>query len=173
MNPRRLVQPAAEPVSLADVKLFLRIEHDAEDSLLSTLLQAAREAAESFLSVSFLEQTWQYTIEHHQDSWLNLPMSPVLAVAEIAMRDDASAWVVQSSSAYALIGDRIKLSPELTFQSALRVHYTAGMASDAANIPATIKHALLEHVTKLYETRGLDDVLDISHIYASLREVRV
>ena len=44
------------PVSLTEAKLFLRVEHDAEDSLIQTLIDAARTRVEGEVGVS-LEAT--------------------------------------------------------------------------------------------------------------------
>jgi len=42
----------AAPVTLAEARLFLRVEHDAEDELIQTLIEAARARVEGEVGLS-------------------------------------------------------------------------------------------------------------------------
>lgn len=55
--------PNEEPVSLAEIKEFLRIDGSDEDSLLSSFIKAATRRAEKFTGRVFITQTW--------DLWLD------------------------------------------------------------------------------------------------------
>ena len=58
-----LAGPAGEPVSLAEAKAFLRLDSDAEDGLLATLIAAARLHIESVSGKALLRQTWRLVLD--------------------------------------------------------------------------------------------------------------
>lgn len=174
ITPRRLVQPAHEPLSLEEVKLFLRIEHSAEDALLTTLLKAAREAAEHLLNISCITQTWQHQLTTAGCNTVILPYGPVasVSVVEVREREDAD-WSMLSPTHYTLRNHRLHIPSTALSLPELKITYVAGLASNASDVPASIRYALMQHVAVLYEARGSTAVVDVSHIYAGLREVRL
>jgi hypothetical protein len=60
----RLVDAASEPLSLADAKNFLRVEVDADDDLISSLISAARIDCETEVNRSFITTTWQLELDY-------------------------------------------------------------------------------------------------------------
>ena len=54
----RISQPSVEPVTLADAKLYLRVEITDDDALISSLITAARCLIEERIGVSLITQTW-------------------------------------------------------------------------------------------------------------------
>jgi len=56
--------PAAEPVALADAKLYARISTTADDAIVSDLIQTAREWLEVWTRRAFVIQTWLLTLDN-------------------------------------------------------------------------------------------------------------
>jgi len=55
--------PAQEPVSLSNVKTFIRLDSSSEDAILNAFISAARKHAEQYTQRAFITQTW--------DAWLD------------------------------------------------------------------------------------------------------
>lgn len=60
-----LTPPAAEPLSLADAKAFLRADTGDDDALIAALLGAARQHIEALTRRALLLQTWRLVL----DAW--------------------------------------------------------------------------------------------------------
>jgi hypothetical protein len=60
---RLVTGPAVEPVALADLKTYLRIDGTADDALLTSLIVAARVQLEQWLNRKLITQTWDYRLD--------------------------------------------------------------------------------------------------------------
>jgi uncharacterized phiE125 gp8 family phage protein len=88
--------PAVEPVSLAQAKLHLRLDGDAEDVLVASLITAVRMTVERKASLALVEQGWTLTL----DAWprgreIAVPLAPVSEVTSLTVygEDDTPAEV--------------------------------------------------------------------------------
>lgn len=86
--PRRLTAPVTEPISLADAKLHLRVEHTADDALIQNQISAARAFIEDYCSRAIGAQSWQQTVDGSPDA-LPIPLTraPVTAVTTVELVD--------------------------------------------------------------------------------------
>lgn len=156
--------PASEPVSLAEAKLHLQVDHSAEDTLITNLIVAAREYAESRMSAALITQT----IDAYYSGWpcdgFALPVAPVSAIVSITYTlADGTTSTVSSSVYTALLKLRRPavvlgycqqwpadvLMPGLP----IIIRMTAGYGAAAA-VPYRIKQALLLHIKHMFENRS-------------------
>ena len=92
--------PLVEPVSLAEAKAHLRVDHAFEDTLIGSLVTAARVHLELSLSRAFITQGWSLFL----DRWpvghvVQIPLAPVQSIASVLLRDeDGSATALPSSA---------------------------------------------------------------------------
>jgi uncharacterized phiE125 gp8 family phage protein len=160
-----IVTPAAsEPVSLAEAKLFLRIDHNSEDSLIATLIGAAREAVEAGCGRALITRR----VRESLDIWrrdavggAELGLGPVTNVVAVRLIADNGAQSVIDPARYRLDGrgDRPRLVFDTGLPATLRsvggieIEYDAGFASDAPSLPVSLRLATLHIVAALYEAR--------------------
>jgi hypothetical protein len=192
--------PAAEPVSLDDVKAFMRIDNADEDSLITELISAARQLCEQHLRKTLIHTTYKLTLDHFprcsEDKWwdgvveghighmfshnahLVLPAAPLESVTSITSYNDANTATVLDNSSYIVdtAGARIALNDGQTWPTDVRdtaaceVVYVAGYGADASSVPSAIKHAIKITVAAMYEDRECFGIPAAAH--AALKPYR-
>lgn len=154
--------PAAEPVTLAEAKLHLRVDGGDEDALIGSLVTAARQTCESASGRSFVTQTWKLTLDHFRGWLIELPRPPLQSVTSIVYVDPAGVSQTLSASLYEVD----VTSPTGTVapiwsgywpatqykRQAVAITYVAGYGAASA-VPEAIKAAIKLLVGHYYENR--------------------
>lgn len=156
--------PALEPVSLAEAKAHLRIDGTAEDALIQSLVVTSRLHIEAALGLALITQSWSYFLDRWPKAGrLVLPLRPVAAIAHIRVWDDEG--TSESLDAASFLLDGHGMPPRLVapagmsdptpkrVANGIEIGFTAGFGASAADVPATIRHALLLLVAHWYENR--------------------
>jgi uncharacterized phiE125 gp8 family phage protein len=154
-----ITPPALEPVTLAEVKAHLKLDTDADDALLGTLITAARARAEWFTGRAFVSQSWILWSDCWRES-VDIPLPPLAAVTAVTTyaRDDSSTELEAPDYSIDLAAGRVVLGPVappgLRRWNALAIAFDAGYGSEAGDVPADIRAAILELTAELYAYRG-------------------
>jgi uncharacterized phiE125 gp8 family phage protein len=159
-----ITPPASEPVSLAEAKLFLRVDHSAEDELISLLITAAREAVEAGIGRALITRR----VRESLDIWVReasqgalLGLGPVTNVVAVRLLADNGSQSVLDPERYRLDGNRDR--PRLVFASGvpatlrqiggIEIEYDCGYADEAGDLPVALRLATMQIVASLYELR--------------------
>lgn len=155
--------PAAEPVSTAEAKTHLRVDHTDEDTYIGTLIVAARQWVEHFTRRALISQTWEMAWDACPPRVFALPLPPLVSVTHIKFYDAANAATTVTSTEYQVDTSRepgrVLLHDTADWPSTILrpaagvvVTYVAGWASAAA-VPQAIKQATLLMIGHFYENR--------------------
>jgi uncharacterized phiE125 gp8 family phage protein len=90
---------AAEPLTLTEAKLHLRVDHSTDDDLITALIKASREYCENFTRRAIPSQTFDLKLDGFPDL-IELPMPPVTAITSITYVDANGDTQTLSSSLY-------------------------------------------------------------------------
>jgi uncharacterized phiE125 gp8 family phage protein len=150
--------PAAEPVTLAQAKAWLRVESGGdEDALIGALIPAARARAEWHTGHAFVTQSWTLWLDRTDDV-IEIPLPPLQSVTSVTLYAPDGAATVLDSDAYTVVDQRVILASAPTNIRAahgIAVAFTAGYG-DAAAVPPAIPSAILQIIAALYDHRGND-----------------
>lgn len=167
MTLRLITAPAAEPVLLADVKAFLRVDTTADDTLITSLSKAAREKGEEFSRRAFITQVWEQTIDcFPRNGILQILRPPLQSITSVKYIDennveatlDTANYIVNTRLEPGIIIFNVLPSVTLLESGAITVHFSAGYGATAATVPERIKNAIYALTAYWYENRGASDV---------------
>lgn len=155
--------PVIEPVTVAECKAHMRVDHSDEDVLIEGLMKSAREWCETFTCRQFLTATYELSLDEFPCWEVCLHLAPVQSVSSITYYDTEGTSRTLSSSNYIVDtkSEPGKVVPEyglvwpvtrLGRPNAVTVTFLAGWTA-ASLVPDSIKTAIKQLVGHWYENR--------------------
>lgn len=155
--------PATPLIALADMKLHLRQDLSADDTLINQIIAAATVWAEDFLHRRFITQTVTMTIHAFTGRAIMLPIAPVQSITEIRYLDSAGVQQTLSTDVYKLSKGQLPFYvvtqygqtwPQTRAEAdAVEIEFVAGYGDAASDVPADIVRAVYMLAASMYENR--------------------
>jgi len=159
MSLTQLSPPAAEPVTLDEIKDHLRITHSDEDIAINGYLVAAVRAIEARAGLALMAQSWRLTLDEPPYETVYFPISPVSAINQVSVKNKAGDDALVDAATYEFApGAPGRLRRAAPWPSpgvrtgGVAIDFSAGYAAADA-IPADIVHAVKLLAAHFYEAR--------------------
>jgi uncharacterized phiE125 gp8 family phage protein len=168
--------PAAEPITTAQAKAHLRVDHSDDDAYIAALIQACRVELEARSHRKLVEQTWDLKLSAFPDhDRIRLPFPPLRSVTSITYYDGDGASQTLSASIYRVHApsgdlptnawiervDGMSWPVTVTRDDAVTIRLVCGYAPAGtspedygANIPGLFTAALKLMIAGLYDFRA-------------------
>lgn len=157
--------PPTPPVTTAEAKAWLDVEHAEDDAMIDSILQALAERVEAETGLALSSRTWTYTASTNEPiaiMSLQLPRAPVSSVEAVTHIDsEGTETLLTTQEDYYFLGTRVRLASRLGMPGGalLRTQFTAGYTA-AEHVPAPIKLAM-KRACKMHYDVPLDQVLGL------------
>ena len=188
-TPVLVTAPAAEPLTLAEAKLHLKLDVTADDDLITSLIVAARQHVETVTGRALVTQTWDIKYDEFPrelDAPIMLPKPPIASVTSVKYLDAAGVEQTWSSANYitdlpsgAWAGfGRIRPGMSTAYPAtyavinAVTVRIVCGYGAAAA-VPDGLKAAMKILIGHWYVNRGDSDAEPPAAVVALLGGFRV
>jgi uncharacterized phiE125 gp8 family phage protein len=160
--------PALEPVTVAEAKAHLRVDGDAEDILIGSLVLTSRLHIEAALALAIITQSWTLALDRWpRGNHIDLPMTPLQSVDDVRVVNGAGIVMIIPAESYLVDlasrpgrlvwNNTIPPIPGLP-ANGIEIDFTAGFGATADSVPAPLKHAILMLTAHWYEHRDPDDI---------------
>lgn len=157
-----ITPPALEPLSLADAKLHLRIDHASEDDFLSQSITAARQYIEAVTGERLITQAWrQYVPDWPVNRCIRMEVQPVQTVVAITAFDrEGVPHQIAPEDTQLVRGSRPQLlmfsasADPVLAANGLEIDVTVGQGDLPTDVDAPLRQAISMLVAHWYEFRG-------------------
>ncbi len=172
-------EPGTPPVSLDELKAWLRIEGSGEDAILAGLIRTASSTCEAFIGRLLIARAVEEAMPAPH-GWTRLSATPARAIAAVAAIDGDGAAEILPIDAYAIDIDAagegwVRLSAPIA-AARVRIAYRAGLAEEPADLPEAIRHGILRLTAHLYahrETAGEQPPSAVTALWRPWRRLRM
>lgn len=160
MNLMLVNGPVVEPVTLDDMKLYLRLDGDAEDALVTAMIQAGRTTVEAATNLALLDQVWRVRL----DAWpatgcVAPPIGPLRRIAAVRLVSrtgeasalDAAAFRADADAGIVVIP---ALPPAPPPGGHIEIDIGVGHGAAAADVPEALRLAVRAMVACWFDNRG-------------------
>lgn len=184
MNTSLITPPETLPVSLSEAKNMLKLDDDLteDDALISGLIRAGVEYAETFQNRRFITQAWNLYLPWFPScDIIELPYAPLKSVSFIQYIHWNNDTVTLPASDYevsltgvvgkvqSVFGKSFPVARD-TFE-AVTIRFICGYGDDPADVPEITRLAILLYVKLMYDHRG--EAMDLSPVDCMLTGNRV
>lgn len=159
-------EPGAEPITLTEAKLHLRVDHSADDDLITALIVAARQQAEHLTGRALITQTWDRVLDAFPAGAIDLGKPPVQSIATVTYVDTNGDTVTMDSADYSLDStsdegkgwlfpsDALDTWPS-TYDAAnvVTVRFVSGYGASGSSVPQAIRQYMLLEIGTMYKCR--------------------
>jgi uncharacterized phiE125 gp8 family phage protein len=165
---RPLTEPASEPVSLAEARLYCKLNEDdsSEDGIVSLCIIKARERGEFLTGRTFIHR--DYELRAKSNSCIDLLRPYIVEIISVKSLDIDGVETLIAPTGYRV--DYARLVPRLHIKAPLAsgvellVTYRAGYGADASFVPASIKLWMGMRINTFYENRQALQTLSVNEL---------
>lgn len=161
--------PAIEPLSLGEVKEYLRLDGYDTDLTVHSLIKAGRDYCEKFQNRVYITQTWDLVLDTFPILPLKIPISPLQSLISISYKDkdgnettiDPNDYIVDTySDPGRVIFSYGKTWPSVTLYpiNGVKIRFKAGYGDTEEAVPESVKQAIKIYVAHRYENPETQDV---------------
>ncbi|MGN7619213.1 MAG: head-tail connector protein [Ehrlichia sp.] len=172
----RKVLPVSLPISLSEVKSFLRVNNNKDDELINNLITMASEYAQWYIEKSLMKQTWQISCSRYIPGKIQLLFNPIIKVNHVKIINMTGQETIVDPKYYHVDTELSYISfYNQTNVNRIEILYEAGHINNSL-IPAQIKHGILYHVAISYKNReseNINNLTFIKSIYSPFRELKL
>jgi len=155
-------QPEDEPLTLEEVKEYLRVDTDSEDDLITSFIIAARRQVEARTYRPLITQSWLLSLDFSEISDIvEINKFPLQTVDSIKYFDidgniqtiDSSKYIVDKNSNPCRVQFTDLPSTIKNQINAMQIKFTCGYGDLASDVPDDIKLAMKFIIGHYYENR--------------------
>lgn len=141
------VEPASEPITLAQAKNYLRVDFDDDNDLITALIVTARTRLEKYAGVAMSARTLQ--VVAYVDEFIELPYAPLNTITLVEYWNGED-WVEMSVGEYYVLGTTYK---KIYMVANNRMEYRFTYTCGYTTLPQPMITALYKLLADLYDYR--------------------